>query len=95
MNVDELLIKNKQLEEEINELKGKLKKYTAPSRSKNYYENHKQEIIKKTKEYKETTNYYATIPIETKKEYARRAYLNKKEKLQKEKANQKSMEENI
>jgi hypothetical protein len=97
MNVDELFTKNKQLEEEVNILKEKLKKYTAPSRSKNYYENHKEEIIKKTKEYKETTNYYATIPIEKKKEYARTAYLNKKEKLQKEKeeTNEKSMEENI
>ena len=97
MNVDELLTKNKQLEEEVKILKEKLKKYTAPSRSKNYYENHKEEIIKKTKEYKETTNYYATIPIEKKKEYARTAYLNKKEKLQKEKeeTNEKSMEENI
>jgi len=52
-----LLTKNKQLEEEVNMFKEKLKKYTAPSRSKNYYENHKEEIIKKTKEYKETTNY--------------------------------------
>jgi len=64
MNVDELLTKNKQLEEEVNILKEKLKKYTAPSRSKNYYEKHKDDIIKKTKEYKETTNYYATIPTE-------------------------------
>jgi cell division septum initiation protein DivIVA len=45
MNVDELLTKNKQLEEEVNMLKEKLKKYTAPSRSKNYYENHKEEIL--------------------------------------------------
>lgn len=98
MNVDELLTKNKQLQEEVNILREKLKKYTAPSRSKNYYENHKEEIIKKTKEYKETKNYYDTIPIEKKKEYARRAYLNKKEKLQKEKeeeTNEKSMKENI
>lgn len=84
MNVEDLLIKNKQLEHEVHDLKEKLKKYTAPSRSKNYYENHKEQIIKKTKEYKENTNYYATIPIEKKKEYARTAYLNKKEKLKKE-----------
>jgi hypothetical protein len=84
MNVEELITKNKLLENEVNDLKEKLKKYTAPSRSKTYYENHKDEIIKKTKEYKETTNYYATIPIEKKKEYARRAYLNKKEKLKQE-----------
>ena len=84
MNVEELITKNKLLENEVNDLKEKLKKYTSPSRSKTYYENHKDEIIKKTKEYKETTHYYATIPIEKKKEYARRAYLNKKEKLKQE-----------
>ena len=57
MNIEELLIKNKQLEDEITALKEKLKKYTAPSRSKTYYENHKEEIIQKTKEYKNRTNY--------------------------------------
>ena len=46
MNIEELLIKNKQLEDEITALKEKLKKYTAPSRSKTYYENHKEEIQK-------------------------------------------------
>ena len=96
MNVEEILNKNKQLENEVNELKEKLKKYTAPSRSKTYYENHKDEIIQKTKEYKETTNYYATIPVEKKKEYARTAYLNKKKKIQKGgETNENSTEENI
>ena len=96
MNVEEILNKNKQLENEVNELKEKLKKYTAPSRSKTYYENHKDEIIQKTKKYKETTNYYATIPVEKKKEYARTAYLNKKKKIQKgEETNENSTEENI
>ena len=32
---------------ELNETKEHLKKYTAPSRSKTYYENHKEEIIEK------------------------------------------------
>ena len=45
MNIDEILFKNKQLEHENNELKEKLKKYTAPKRSKNYYENHKEVCI--------------------------------------------------
>jgi hypothetical protein len=94
MNVEELLTKNILLENEVNELKEKLKKYTAPSRSKCFYENHKEEIIKKTKEYKKNTNYYANIPIEKKKEYARRAYLNKKEKIKKEQ-NEKTNIENI
>ena len=76
MNVEELINKNKLLEEENKELKEKLKKYTAPTRHKTYYENHKQEILAKNKEYK--------VSAEKKKEYARTAYLNKKEKLKKE-----------
>ena len=88
MNVEELIDKNKILEEENKELKEKLKKYTAPARHKNYYENHKEEVLARNKAYE--------VPPEKKKEYARRAYLNKKEKLKKEKEEkEKSMEENI
>ncbi len=88
MNVEELINKNKLLEEENKELKDKLKKYTAPARHKTYYENHKQELLAKNKEY--------NVPLEKKKEYARTAYLNKKEKLKKKtEQNEKSMEANI
>ena len=72
--IQQLELKNKQLEE-------KLKTYTAPSRRKTYYENHKEELIQKNKEYKEKTNYVYEVSPEKKKEYARRAYLNKKNKL--------------
>ena len=75
-----LLEKVAQLEAEVSELQDKLKKYTAPARSKTYYETHKEEIIQKTKEHKERTDYYANISPEKKKEYARTAYLNRKEK---------------
>ena len=68
-------------------LKEKLKNYTAPPRSKTYYENHKDEIINKNKEYKKKTNYVYEVSPEKKKEYAKTAYLNKKEKLQKIKEN--------
>jgi hypothetical protein len=74
----------KKLEEEIETLKKKLKSYTAPPRSKTYYENHKEDIKQKVKEYKEKTNYVYEVPPEKKKEYARTAYLNKKEKIRKE-----------
>jgi outer membrane lipoprotein-sorting protein len=95
-NHNELLNKLKKLEEENEALKNKLKSYTAPSRSKTYYENHKEDIKQKVKEYKEKTNYVYEVTPEKKKEYARTAYLNKKEKLQKEKEeNEKSMDENI
>ena len=41
MDEPNLQEKLKLLEEENKELKEKLKKYTAPVRHKNYYENHK------------------------------------------------------
>lgn len=77
MDEPNLQEKLKLLEEENKELKEKLKKYTAPVRHKNYYENHKEDIIQKTKEYKNS------LKPEKKKEYARRAYLKKKEKQDK------------
>ena len=83
MNVEDLLNKNKLLEDEVTTLKEKLKNYTAPSRSKKFYENHKEAIQQKNKEYKEKTNYYTNLSSEKKKEYARTAYLNKKEKINK------------
>ena len=49
MNIEELLTKNKLLEDQIQKLqdeltktKEHLKKYTAPSRIKTFYENHKE-----------------------------------------------------
>jgi hypothetical protein len=85
MNVEELINKNKLLEEEneklkieLIEIKEHLKKYTAPSYKKAYYENHKEEIKQKVKEYKEKKNYTPTP--EQKKKWARNAYLKKKEK---------------
>jgi len=93
MDIDEIILKYKQLEEENKELKEKLKKYTAPKRSKNYYENHKEEVIKKVKEYREKTNYHYEVSPDKKKEYAKTAYLNKKEKQKKQKENTES--ENI
>jgi hypothetical protein len=77
MDEPNLQEKIKLLEEENKELKEKLKKYTAPVRHKNYYESHKDDIIQKTKEYKNS------LTSEKKKEYARRAYLKKKEKQDK------------
>jgi hypothetical protein len=71
------------LEKELNETKEHLKKYTAPSYKKVYYENNKEEIKEKVKEYKQT-NKYNPSP-EQKKKWARTAYLKKKEKLEKEK----------
>ena len=63
---------NEELKNKVIELEEKLKKYTAPARHKKYYETHKDEILEKQKDY--------VVSSEKKKEYARKAYLNKKEK---------------
>ena len=73
MNTDDYI---KKIEEENKELKEKLTKYTAPQRHKKYYANHKDVILAKNKEYQVTP--------EKKKEYAKKAYLNKKAKIKKE-----------
>ena len=75
--IEKLQNKIQLLETEIDILRTKLKTYTQPKRNKMYYENHKDELLQKSKEYKDK------LSAEKKKEYARRAYLNKKEKLQK------------
>jgi len=63
----------KQLTDELNETKEHLKKYTAPSRSKTYYENHKEELLEKMKQY--------TPSKEKIKEKNKKAYLKRKENL--------------
>jgi hypothetical protein len=82
MDSEELIKENALLKEEIEILKEKLKNYTAPKRSKKFYEIHKEEIKQKVREYKEKTNYNSNIPKEKKKEYNRIAYLKKKEKIE-------------
>jgi hypothetical protein len=84
MNNEELIKENellkeriKCLETELQHTKEHLKRYTAPAYKKEYYENNKEEILKKHKEYKPTE--------EQTKKWARTAYLKKKEKIEKEK----------
>ena len=76
--MEELLNKIKILEEENNKLKIELteknehlKKYTAPKRSKKYYESHKEELLQKMK--------INPIPSDKRKEYNKNYYLKKKE----------------
>ncbi len=77
MDENQLLRKeNEDLKNKVVELEEKLKKYTAPSRSKIYYENHKDELLEKMKKYKQTP--------EQIKERNRKAYLKKKEKIEKD-----------
>ena len=81
MNNDDII---KQLQEENHNLKEQLNRYLL--KNKKYYENNKEEHKKRVKEYQNKTNYKSNyIPTaEQKKEYARRAYLKKKDKLQQE-----------
>jgi hypothetical protein len=89
---EELIKENLLLKEEIDLLKEKLKNYTAPKRSKKFYETHKEEIKQKVREYKEKTNYNSNIPKEKKQEYNKRAYLKKKEKIE---DNKNEIKENV
>ena len=51
------LLKNENecLKNKVIELEEKLKKYTAPARNKKYYDNNKETILEKQKEYVVTT----------------------------------------
>ena len=75
--MDELQIlkqENEEMKNKIIELEERLKKYTAPTRSKTYYENHKEELLEKMKKYKPTP--------EQIKERNKKAYLKRKEKME-------------
>jgi hypothetical protein len=86
--MNEALIKENQiLKEEIEKLKNELiatkehlKKYTAPPSMKKYYQNNRETIIKKVKEYKEKNNYQPVVDAEKRKEYNKIAYQKRKEK---------------
>jgi hypothetical protein len=91
MDKDEII---KELQEKNTKLEEQLNKYLL--KNKTYYEKNKDDHIQKVKEYQKRTNYtskYIVSP-EKKKEYARQAYLNKKEKIQKE-IEDKNKSENI
>ena len=77
---------NEKLKNELNETKEHLNKYL--SKNKTYYKKNKEKHIENVKKYKEETNYTYKPTQEQKKEWARRAYLKKKEKLAKNSENQ-------
>lgn len=83
VEIAELKKENSILKEELEKLKEHLNRYVAPERHKMYYENNKEKIKQRVKDYQENTNYHLTISTEKKKQYARTAYLNKKAKLEK------------
>jgi len=73
--IEELTKRCAALEAELKETKEKLKKYTAPERNREFYKLHKEEMLNRNKEY-----YREKVTPEKRKEYARTAYLNQKEK---------------
>jgi hypothetical protein len=80
--MDEVIEENKMLKEKVIELEERLKKYTHTDSHKKYYEKNKEKII----EYANKNLFKLKNENPDKlKEYRRRAYLKRKEKLQKEK----------
>lgn len=73
--IKELRSEIDKLKTENETLKEKLKKYSNPERNKKFYQKNKQKIIQKANER------LKNLPKEKKQEYARRAYLKRKEKL--------------
>jgi hypothetical protein len=94
--IKEILEENAKLKEELEATKEHLKKYTAPPSRREYYERNKEKEKSRVKDYQQRTNYKSTYVAspEKKKEYARRAYLKKKEKIPKE-MEDKNKSENI
>ena len=80
-NNDELKNENETLKHRINELEERLRKYTSGKNHKKYYEKNKEKVMESG------ANYLLKLKEENPeklKEYRRRAYLKRKEKLQKE-----------
>ena len=76
--IQELECELEKMRTELRETKEHLKKYTAPTSRRRYYEKHRELEKQRAKEYKEKTNYKPTP--EQKKAYNRRSYLSRKEK---------------
>ena len=76
-NFNKLKLENEQFKKENEKLKDHLKKYTTPSRNKIYYENHKEELKEKARDYRKNTN-YKPPNYEKRKEYAKKYYQKKK-----------------
>ena len=71
---EKTLSEKERLQKDIEVLTEHLKKYTAPSRNKKYYEEHKEERINYSK------TYMKNLDPEKIKEYNKKAYQKRKEK---------------
>lgn len=63
---------------ELNNLKNQINE--SKQKTKQYYENNKEKIIARVKEYNKNNNYKSNVTSEKKKEYNKISYLKKKEK---------------
>ena len=84
---------NEKLKNDLYETKEHLKKYTAPAYKKIYYENNKEEIKQKVKEYNEKNNHIVSKDVIS--ERNKKAYQKKKEKEKMEKAKLENEKENM
>lgn len=75
VNIEELKTENEMLKKENEELKNRLKKYTNPERNKKYYQTHRVELNSRPR------NPHKPPSVEQKKEYNKRAYEKRKQKL--------------
>lgn len=92
IDVEKILKEKEALEQKVQLLEEKLNKIIHHESKQRYYETHKEEIIKNSRQW--LTKVKETNP-EKIKEYARRAYLKKKEKKMQEKMAEKEVSENI
>jgi hypothetical protein len=76
--IQQLQERVKELEDELDKTKEHLKTYTSPLRNKKYYENHKEQILERMKQ-----NPQQVVDKEKRKVLNKKAYLKKKEKLNK------------
>jgi hypothetical protein len=68
-----------QMEKELNDIQNQLN--VSKLKSKQYYENNKEKIIERVKEYNKNNNYKSNTTSEKKKEYNKIAYLKKKNNI--------------
>ncbi len=78
INIDDIVEENKLLKAKNIELEEKLKKYTNSTGHKKYYENNKEKVMEKGAKYLQKLKEDNPDKL---KEYRRKAYLNRKEKL--------------
>lgn len=93
LNTNNLLEQEiKTLKNELAEIKDHLKKYTAPERSRRYYQAHKKEIYEKSKE---NTAKWKAENKDRIKIHNRTAYLKRKQKMLDEKNKENEIKEQI